>query len=213
MRMSTLLIETIAENLDQRRLEFTKLRRVLLNYIGTPIEPAVIRMGIPMIYALWEGYIKEVCQLYLEYIEANVPCIVDLQPAILGYMWTSELRSLTGGLNFARKTAVASLALGSASAPVAFHNTEKEIDTKSNLKYSVLEDIANHLCLDISALTTWKFHLNALVNLRNNIAHGSRPTSLSYADFDEYSCNMVALMEAFEQVLCNAVNNRAFCNA
>ena len=213
MRMSASLIETIAENLDQRRLEFTKLRRVLLNYIGTPIEPAVVRMGIPMIYALWEGYIKEVCQLYLEYIEKNVPCIVDLQPAILGYMWTSELRPLTGGLNFARKTAVASLALGSASTPVAFPDTEKEINTKSNLNYRVLEDIANHLCLDIAALTTWKFHLNALVNLRNNIAHGARPTSLCYADFDEYSRNTIALMEAFEGVICDAVNNRAFCNA
>ena len=211
--MSTSLIETIAENLDQRRLEFTKLRRVLLNYSGTPIEPAVIRMGIPMIYALWEGYVKEACQLYLEYIEVHVPRIIDLQPAILGYMWTSELRRLTGGLNFARKTAIASLALGSASAPVTFHSAEKEIDTKSNLKYSVLEDIANHLCLDISALITWKAHLNALVHLRNNIAHGSRPTSLSYGDFDKYACSMVALMEAFEQVLCNAVNNRAFCNA
>jgi len=213
MRMSASLIETIAENLDQRRLEFTKLRRVLLNYIGTPIEPAVVRMSIPMIYALWEGYIKEVCQLYLEYIEKNVPCIVDLQPAILGYMWTSELRPLTGGLNFARKTAVASLALGSASTPVAFRDTEKEIDTKSNLRYPVLEDIANHLCLDISALTTWKFHLNALVNLRNNIAHGARPTSLCYADFDKYSRNTIALMEAFEGVICDAVNNRTFCNA
>jgi len=213
MRMSTLLIETIADNLDQRRLEFTKLRRVVLNYIGTPIEPAVVRMSIPMIYALWEGYIKEVCQLYLEYIEVSVPCMADLRPAILGYMWTSELRPLTGGLNFARKTAIASLALSSASAPVAFHSTEKEIDTRSNLKYSVLEDIANHLCLDISPLTTWKAHLNALVDLRNNIAHGSRPRNLSYADFDECSGNMVALMEAFERVLCTAVNNRAFCNA
>jgi len=211
--MSTSLIETIAENLDQRRLEFTKLRRVLLNYVGTPMEPAVIRMGIPMIYALWEGYIKEVCQLYIEYIEVNVPCVVDLQPAILGYMWTPELRPLTGGLNFDRKKTIASLALGSASAPVAFGSTEKEIDTKSNLKYSVLEDVANHLCLDISAMTTWKVHLNALVDLRNNIAHGSRPRSLSYADFDEHAWNMVALMEAFERVICNAVSKRAFCSA
>ena len=204
------LFETIADNLDKRRLEFTKVRRILMNYVSTPLESAAVRMSIPMIYALWEGYVREVCQLYLEHIETHVSRAADLQPAILGYMWTPALRPLTGGLNFSRKTSIAELVLTSASTPVSFRSTEKEIGTKSNLKHSVLEDIAAHLCLDISPLAGWKSHLNALVDLRNNIAHGSRPTGLSYLDFDTYAHDTLMLMEGFEEVLLAAVRSSSY---
>jgi RiboL-PSP-HEPN len=210
MNKSALLVE-MAENLDQRRLEFTNMRRVILKFAGGPLESAVVRMAIPMVYALWEGYVKEVCQLYLEYIEHNVSRAVDLHPAILGHMWTPELRPLTGGLNFSRKKSVAALALAAGISPVAFRATEKEVNTKWNLNYKVLEDIADHLCLDISALVGWRNRLNALVHLRNNIAHGARPTELTYSDFDDYAHIALSLMEAFEDVLSSGATNRAFC--
>ena len=53
-----LLIQEIAENLEKRRSEFTKLRRMILNYTGKPLEVTAVRMGIPMIYAEWEGYVR-----------------------------------------------------------------------------------------------------------------------------------------------------------
>src|SRR5271157_1539579 len=179
------VLEQMTENLDQRREELTKLRRVVLRYAGQTLESTVARMAIPIVYANWEGYVKEVCQLYLEHIEAIGLAHHHLQPAILGYLWTPLLRRLTGGLNFERKTAVAESALRSLGDPVSFANTEKAIDTRSKLNYENLESIGQSLCLDIAALAPRKRHLNLLVHLRNNIAHGSPPRSLSYADFDE----------------------------
>ena len=168
-------------------------------------------MSISMIYAVCEGYVKEVCQLYLQYIEKTVSRVADLDPAIIGYLWTPELRPLTGGLKFSHKTSIARLALETNSNPVVFHRAEKEINTKSNLNHRCLEKNAEHLCLDISPLSGWKKHLNALVQLRNNIAHGSQPNRLMYSDFDSYVYNMVNLMEALEQVISMAVASRAFC--
>ena len=207
------LFEAIAENLDQRRLEFTNIRRVVLRFVGGPLESAASRMAVPMIYALWEGFVKEVCQLYIEHIEQSVSVAAHLQPAILGHMWTPELRPLAGGLNFSRKKSVAEVALAVDSAPVLFSNTEREVNTKSNLNYAVLEDIAAHLCLDISAMAGWRASLNALVNLRNNVAHGARPQGLSYKEIDDYASHTLSLMEAFEAVLSEAARNRAFCKA
>lgn len=208
--LSTLL-EVIAENLDQRRLEFTNIRRVIMKFLDGPLEPAAARMAIPMIYAIWEGFVKEVCQLYLEYIEGSVSKAAHLHPAVLGHMWTPELRPLTGGLNFSKKKSVATMALAAANAPVEFRDTEKEVNTKSNLNYVVLEDIADHLCLDISQLAGWRTSLNSLVHLRNNIAHGARPRGLSYSDVDDYARSTLSLMEAFEMVLTTAARNRVFC--
>lgn len=211
MSTTSLFLQSVADNLDKRRLELTKLRRILLKFSGTPLECMAVRMSIPMIYAVWEGYVKEVCQLYLEYIEKTVSRVADLDPAIIGYLWTSALRPLTGGLNFSRKTSIARLALETDTKPVVFDREEKEINTKSNLNYRCLENIAEHLCLDISSLSGWEKHLDALVHLRNNIAHGSRPDKLMYSDFDSYVHNMVNLMDAFEQVISMAVASRAFC--
>jgi hypothetical protein len=207
----SILFEAIAENLDQRRLEFTNIRRVVLKVVGGPLESAAARMAIPMIYAVWEGFVKEVCQLYLEYIEQSVHRAAHLQPAILGHMWTPELRPLTGGLNFHRKKSIAEVALAASSTPVLFRDAEREVNTKSNLSYAVLEDIADHLCLDISAMSGWRASLNALVNLRNNIAHGARPQGLSFKEIDDYAADALSLMESFETVLWEAARNRTFC--
>lgn len=103
--------EEISDNLDKRRFEITNLRRVLLNYVGKPLESTVVRMAIPLLYANWEGYVKEVCQLYLEYIERSGTKNRELKADLLGYLWSSSLRPLTGGLNFENKKAIAELAL------------------------------------------------------------------------------------------------------
>ena len=205
------VLENVRNNLEQRRLEITKLRRVTLNWEGRALESTVASMGIVMIYAHWEGYVKEVCQLYLEYIESSVRRSCELQVDLLGYMWTPELKRLTGGLNSERKRAVAGLALDSYRAPVVFSETEKTIDTKANLRYSVFESVAESLCLDITRLATWRRHLDALVHMRNNIAHGARPRGLTCSDFEERASKTLALMKAFEDVIVSALRQRTFC--
>jgi hypothetical protein len=164
-----------------------------------------------MIYALWEGYVKEVSQLYLEHIESAVRCCKDLRPALLGYLWTPILRPLSGGINAERRMTVAELAISSLNGPVTFSDAEKTIETKANLNYAVLKEIGSSLCLDISPLGVWKSHLNALVHLRNNIAHGSPAKSLTYSDFDNHATSALALMEGFEAVVLSAIRTRAFC--
>lgn len=84
MSISESIIEEITDNLDKRRLEITNLRRVLLNYSGKPLEVTIVRMTIPLLYANWEGYVKEVCQLYLEYVEKSGTLNRELKADLLG---------------------------------------------------------------------------------------------------------------------------------
>jgi hypothetical protein len=205
------ILQQIVDNLDGRRAEFTRLKRMVITQIDKPLESTAIRMGIPMIYAEWEGYIREVCQLYLEYIESTVKSSKELNPPLLGHMWTPLLRPLVGGLNPERKTSLAKAVISCLDGSVIFAASEKAIDTKSNLNFRVLESIASSLCLEIDSLTSWKSHLNALVDIRNNIAHGSRPTSLTLSDFERMMFNTLRLMEEFEKILISAVSSGSFC--
>ena len=210
MSLVETVLEEISDNLDQRRLEITNLRRVVQNYIEKPLETTAIRMAIPMLYAHWEGYVRETCQLYLEYIETSGTKVRELQAGLLAYLWTSALKPLVGGLDFARKKVVAELALTCMENPVKFADSERIINTKSNLNFDVLRDIAVHLCLDISTLMPWRSHLDALVHLRNNIAHGARPRTLDYTNFEEHASSLISLMEEFERSLIRALEDRSF---
>ncbi len=204
--------EEISDNLDKRRFEITNLRRVLLNYAGKPLESTVVRMAIPLLYANWEGYVKEVCQLYLEYIERSGTKNRELKADLLGYLWSSSLRPLSGGLNFEKKKTIAELALHRMDDCVEFSISERNINTKANLNFDVLKDIADHLCFNISLLSTYKRHLNALVNLRNNIAHGSFPSTMDYDTFNEHAKSAIGLMESFENIVIHNLNIRNFCS-
>lgn len=204
--------EEISENLDKRRFEITNLQRVLLNYVGKPLESTVTRMAIPLLYANWEGYVKEVCQLYLEYIERSGTTNRELKAEMLGYLWSSFLRPLTGGISFEKKKCIAELALNSMDDIVEFSEREKYIDTKANLNFDILENLSAHLCFDVSLLTPYRHHLNALVNLRNNIAHGSFPSTMDYDIFNEYAKSILELMENFENIIIHNLVNRFFCS-
>ena len=93
---------------------------------------------------------------------------------------------------------------------VEFADGEKNINTKSNLNFTILEEIARHLCLNISPLEPWRHHLNVLVNLRNNIAHSLFPSSMNYEIFEEYACSLMALMESFENVIVHTLQSHGF---
>ncbi len=212
MSLIQVVQEEISDNLDRRRFEITNLRRVLLNYVGKPLESTVVRMAIPLLYANWEGYIKEICQLYLEHIERSGTKSRELKADLLGYLWSSSLRPLTGGLNFENKKTFAELALHRMDDCVKFSKSERNINTKANLNFEVLKDIANHLCFNISLLNTYKRHLNGLVNLRNNIAHGSFPSSMDYYIFNEHAESVIGLMEGFENIVIYNLEIRNFCS-
>ncbi len=172
----------------------------------------MVRMAIPLLYANWEGYIKEVCQLYLEYIERSGTKSRELKADLVGYLWSSSLKSLTGGLNFEKKKAIAELALHRMGDCVKFSESERNIYTKANLNFEVLKDIADHLCFNISLLNTYKRHLNRLVNLRNNIAHGSFPSSMDYDIFNGHAESVIGLMEGFENIVIYNLDIRNFCS-
>jgi MAE_28990/MAE_18760-like HEPN len=210
--MTEIVFSSIAANIDTRRLEITRLRRIIVQFSNSTLETTVVRMSIPMLYAHWEGCVKETCQIYIEYIEDAVPTAGCLKPAILGYLWTYELRKLSGGVGFDKKHSIAKLALTALGKPVCFRDAERTVDTKSNLNFDALEEISKHLCLDISSLREDKRHLDALVNLRNNIAHGANPSGLEASDFEQYASSVLKYIEKFEMVLREAILSRSFCS-
>ena len=203
-------VEQITNNLTDRSVQFRQIERATVGFAGKTLESTVVTMAIPMVYAHWEGYVKDACQLYLEHIEHSVRSGYDLSPFLLGYLWSPVLRPLTGGTNSQRRADVAVEAVRSLHSPVTFSESEKSVSTRSNLNFAQLENIGQLLCIDIKALSTHRRHLNSLVNFRNNIAHGSIPGQLRFSDLVPRIASTEELMKGFERQIIDALSRRTF---
>ena len=200
----------IADCHDRRRSDLNLTLRVIANSKGTVLFQHVCSMAIPMLYAEWEGFVKEVLQLYLEYLQKKAIPQKDINPAILAYAWSGSFRKLSSELTHAKKVELIMSFLDSLDGKLNFKQEELNINTKSNLKFKILESIAECLSLDISQMQEHERKLDALVNRRNSISHGGREKKISEDEIKENSELVNSLMNALESVLFNAIECKKY---
>ena len=203
-------LEQIFDNLIDRRSQFRQIERAIREFAGKTLEGTVVAMAIPMVYAYWEGYVKEICQLYLEHVEHSVKSGSNLSPVLLGYLWSPVLQPLTGGINAQRRADVAIEAVRSLHSPVVFSESERGVNTGSNLNFEQLEKIGQQLCIDVTSLSAHRRSLNSLVHVRNHIAHGSIPNRLRFSDLEIRMAATEELMKDFEYQIVDALRRRTF---
>jgi len=169
-------------------------------------------MAIPIFYAHWEGFVKEALQDYLRFVqELNIPQ-KDVAPALLAYSWSSNSRKLANNLSFESQLEMAKCALTVQTKNLQFHPEEAEIKTKSNLKFKVLDTIFKWLCLDTTAILDEKKHIDALVNRRNEIAHGGRSQEIDSQVIEEIGEKVIELMTCVEAAITTVVEQSLYLN-
>lgn len=206
----SVLEQGIADCLDRRRQTLTETQRVVQSLRGTVLHEHGCRMAVPMIYAIWEGFAKEALQLYIEYIESKQISQAETATPLLAYAWASSFRKFSHNVEHAKRVELVDRFFSALTDRLVFDRREREVDTKSNLTFRVLQEITVALCLDLSALMEHKVKLDALVNRRNNIAHGGRDQSLDESDVTEYKDLVLALMVALEATLLSAIEGRLY---
>ncbi len=204
------LTKGIADCLDRRRQSLTETLRVTTSLKRTVLFDQACRMAVPMIYAIWEGFTKETLQLYLEYIESIELRQSEASTAILAYAWTGSFAKLRDTLTHDKKAELVDRFFAGLTDKLVFDRRQREIDTKSNLMFDVLDEIATSLCLDITPLRDHKRKLDALVNRRNNIAHGGRDQNLTEETVEEYRELVLTLMTALESTLLSALQAKSY---
>jgi len=204
------LRRAIADCLDRRRNALTETVRVVAAHKSTVLHQRACAMAIPMLYAHWEGFAKEALQLYVEFLEESAVVQREVHSSLLAYSWSRSFQKLRGELTHDRKVELIERFFGSLTEALAFEKREREIDTKSNLLFEVLEELARFLCLDIGPMRGQSKKLDAFVRRRNNIAHGGREQKIEDSDIEEYRTLVLSLMESLEKVLDSAVQSSSY---
>lgn len=172
-------------------------------------QATAIRAGVPLLYAHWEGFVKQTSQDYLNFVSCQRLTYGDLANCFVVFGAKKHLASITGSrkasinieaVDFFRRCAGerADLVLSSA------------IDTKSNLNSDIFENIAMSIGVPVTPYDAYYNLIDeSLLARRNKIAHGEY-LDLSADDFRGLSDEVIKLLRMYKTDIENLASVSAF---
>lgn len=173
MKIQTLgqLQDYLDHDFSWRLKEIADLK-VAVRSTTSPRQSTIIRAGVPLLYAHWEGFVKNAADAYINFVSCRRLTFAELSDnfVVLGakkhlhnIAITRKAQLNLEAINFfrTRMNTKADIKIGSA------------IDTESNLSSTVFENIALTIGIDHSRYKArYNFIDSSLLKRRNNIAHG-----------------------------------------
>jgi hypothetical protein len=205
-------IRTLNELDDRIREDFTWRRHEIqffdqqLAAASTTAARSLLRASVALLYAHWEGFVKNSCHFYLCYIASLRLETNKLSPEFAAL----SLRSI---LNKAIDTRSAALHIDmviefrdSNSSRSKVPTSRDAIQTKSNLSFPVLQNILLSIGVDSTIYEHASDLINQqLVDSRNKIAHGQN----DYIERPEWQELRTAVLTIMESIGDEIVNNAA----
>lgn len=174
------LSELIEKDYAWRILELSNYRSALLTEQNEKAQKAKIRAGVVLLYAHWEGFIKQVANWYYEFVRFQTHNISELSDSFASIILRAELNILQTSNKIKDHQRVVNVIFEGMNKTANF-SSKSPIKT-SNLKYGVFEDVCILLGInpiEFESRYKRKFDRNIqltidrdLVDQRNSIAHG-----------------------------------------
>ena len=204
---ATDLHDLLDSELVWRRREMTLLVTTI-KVADLATRHSLVRAGVPLLYAHWEGFGRECFQRYLEHVSYKNLKYKDLQPSFLYLTSFGKIQEI---VKAPAKTGVKIMPeLAQAYSKVHRNPFRKMIDTKSNLRFSVLEQLCSISGIPISKFTSDElFIIHDLCDARNEIAHGSA-SAPSETVFIQRRDKAFSLMTRLQTEIVNAAVNGSY---
>jgi MAE_28990/MAE_18760-like HEPN len=198
-------------NLAWRKKELTQMKFVADSAV--PANAGLLRRaGIALMYAHWEGFVKDASIYYLTYL-ASVPLEVGkLKSCLVAVALSGDIRASGKATRISVRARVVDLFRSLEQPPPAppvmrRMPVKRVIATRSNLKGEVLREIAATIGIDYSAFALKeKPVIDRLVQLRNKIAHGIG-VPVAQADYVSLHNEIIALMDHYRTLIQDAADN------
>jgi hypothetical protein len=175
--------------------------------------PLRVRAGIALIYAHWEGFIKNSTRLLFEFVEYQRVPYGNLSQAFLAAALKSRIDLLAEGKKAPSREQFATFLLNDLNTAAKFA-TKTLTRTESNLSFAVFSDIASGCGVDAS-----QFDLHAklidesLVKRRNSVAHGERLDVPTRDQFLALHTDVMNLMVDYREAVEVVAEKRGYLRA
>jgi hypothetical protein len=143
-----------------------------------------IRIGVVMLYAHWEGFIKNAAELYLVYVACKKLNLDELSSNFIAVSLKNKLKQFEETNKNTIHTQLIDFLLGDLKERAQIP-TDDIIRTQSNLNSEILKEILSVIGVDYSKFELKeKFIDSQLLRIRNSVAHGQNP-DINELDFYE----------------------------
>ncbi len=164
----------------------------------------LIRSGIAILYAHWEGFIKEAGTAYLEFVSRQRLTYQELTPNFIAFAMKKQLNEARQTNKAIIYNQVVEFFLSGLIQRSQIAYDDSAINIESNLSSAVLRNIVHMLGLDYSAFESKEKLIDEkLLKRRNHIAHGKYLT-VDETEFAEIYDQIIVLMDIFRNQISNS---------
>ncbi|MFN5952454.1 MAG: MAE_28990/MAE_18760 family HEPN-like nuclease [Dolichospermum sp.] len=212
MKIRTLeqLSDKLAEELAWRKKELSILKSLIDSKSSeTAKRNALLRSGITMLYAHWEGFVKVSANSYVEFVAMQKLAYNQLANNFIALAMKDQLDQ-------AKETEKATIYNEVAEFFMTRLNERSVIKyesriTTSNLSSSVFKEIICMIGLDYSFYESKEVLMNEkLLQKRNSIAHGNY-LEIDQKDYDELHTIVIGMMDTLRNQIDNAASIKQYC--
>lgn len=210
VRTTEQLSDKLSNELAWRKKELSEVKSLVeVRNVSPQRHGALIRSGVVILYAHWEGFIKSASNYYLEFVAMQRLRYEQLSSNFIALAMKAKL-------NEAKDTNKASLYI-----PVCdffLLNLDQKcslpykdvISTASNLSSDILKEITHILGIEFSPYSTKSMLIDAkLLGARNNIAHGNY-WLIDREEYLELHTEVIGMLNLFRNQIENAAVNKNF---
>jgi hypothetical protein len=211
LRTSDMLLAHLDQDMAWRIKEIAELKNAVDSAQGRS-QNAHIRAGVTMLYAHWEGFVKNSANAYVNYLSHRADLNQNLQPCFIALGMKSKLSSFTSSSKSNIATDAVALLLSEMNSPVRLPK-EDAISAESNLSSTVFVNIAGWIGISSDQYSP-RFPLidETLLKSRNHIAHGEFLT-ITTERFHSLISEVLEMLRWFKTDIENAVVQRTFLKA
>lgn len=198
------LSDKLSRELSWRKKELSDLKYYMDRSSSGPTRRRTLsRCGVAMLYAHWEGFVKQAGRAFLEFVAMQRLLNRQLHPNLLTLSMRHQVRFLPEtrkSSEFAKFTEFFSSRMEDCSA-IPYKTA---INTESNLSSNVFREIIWSLGVDYSPYKTReKFIDSSLLGRRNRIAHGE-VIDIGLDDYDKMRDIVIQMMSLLKNQLENS---------
>lgn len=207
LRTATLLQDALDRDFAWRLKEIDDLRKEVRRAEATR-QRSLLRAGVAILYAHWEGFIKKGADSYVNYLSCQGLPYRSLKHCFIALGLKNHLELLAETRKVRRSTETLAFVLEELDKPARLPMHEA-VSAESNLSSVVFENITGWIGINADKYKT-KFHLidESLLRQRNQIAHGEF-LLVDPPAFDSLVDETLLLLRWFKDDLENALATNA----
>lgn len=178
---------------------------------NAPLTRALARSGVALLYAHWEGFFKEACQGYVDYVAKRRLLYSELNDGFLESAIVALMKRTSSGERAGALALIESIRTPDRARARIPKNSI--VDTKSNLRFAVLADVMKGVGFSHEKFSTKdKIIDKTLCDGRNSIAHG-RDYFPAAGSFGELLSEVLEMMEDLRSIILTSVKMKHYRKA